>query len=99
MKADIFHAFVSLLKQTKPTPKLAASVAAANNGMDEDGAVTKLLNQVPAIIKAIHKLMKEKSVKTRQGCFHLLSELILVLPGCLAVHIPQLIPGIQFSLR
>ena len=42
--------------------------------------------------------MKEKSVKTRQGCFLILTELIGVLPGALAEHIPALIPGIQFSL-
>ena len=42
--------------------------------------------------------MKEKSIKTRQGCFALLTELILVLPGALAPHLDQIIPGIQFSL-
>ena len=31
-------------------------------------------------------------------CFSLLTELILVLPGALASHMLQLIPGIQFSL-
>jgi len=42
--------------------------------------------------------MKEKSIKTRQGCFSLLTELILVLSGTLATYMVQLIPGIQFSL-
>lgn len=42
--------------------------------------------------------MKEKSIKTRQDCFSLLKELILVLPGALTNHIPALIPGIQYSL-
>jgi hypothetical protein len=39
-----------------------------------------LQTQVPDIIKAIHKQLKEKSVKTRQGCFSLLTELVIVLP-------------------
>lgn len=42
--------------------------------------------------------MKEKSIKTRQDCFSLLKELVLVLPGALTNHIPALIPGIQYSL-
>lgn len=56
------------------------------------------MSQVPHLVKAVHKLMKERSVKTRQGCFTILTELISVLPGALADHIPALIPGIQFSL-
>ena len=50
------------------------------------------------IVKALHRQMKEKSIKTRQGCFALLTELILVLPGALASHMNLLVPGVQFSL-
>ena len=53
---------------------------------------------MPNIVKALHRQMKEKSIKTRQGCFSLLSELITVLPGALASHMPHLVPGVQFSL-
>lgn len=45
------------------------------------------------IVKALHKQMKEKSVKTRQCCFNMLTELVNVLPGALTQHIPVLIPG------
>ena len=62
-------------------------------GVDE-GPASKLMSQVPAIVKALHKLLKDRSVKTRQGCFHILTELIIVLPGALSQHIPALIPGI-----
>ena len=62
-------------------------------GVDE-GPASKLMSQVPAIVKALHKLLKDRSVKTRQGCFHILTELIIVLPGALSEHIPALIPGI-----
>ena len=61
-------------------------------------ALLILYLQVPNIVKAIHRQMKEKSIKTRQGCFALLTELIIVLPGALATHMDQIIPGIQFSL-
>jgi len=60
--------------------------------------VLLLQGQVPDIVKAIHKQLKEKSVKTRQGCFSLLTELVLVLPGALKDHLPMLVPGIQYAL-
>ena len=101
MKADIFHAYQALLKQTKPSTSASISVniAADPDRMEaEEGPVSLLQAQVPNIVKALHRQMKEKSIKTRQGCFSLLTELILVLPGSLATHMDQIIPGIQLSL-
>nr|CAG4646017.1 EOG090X00HY [Macrothrix elegans] len=97
VKADIFHAFIALLKQTKPT----------TGSFRDDGAVFAanqeiygmLMQQVPAIVKATAKQMKDKSLKTRQGVLALLTELVLVVPGCLSPHISQLIPGILFCLN
>lgn len=51
------------------------------------------VSQIPIIVKALHKQLKEKSVKTRQCCFNMLTELVNVLPGALTQHIPILIPG------
>jgi len=97
VKADIFHAYQALLRQTKPSSSV--NINQDPNSMDaEEGPVALLQSQVPNIVKALHRQMKEKSIKTRQGCFSLLTELILVLPGALATHMQQLIPGIQFSL-
>ena len=96
----------------------AFTVMHDQNSMEvsEDSPLTLLTNQVPSIVKAIHRLLKvgslqntelskdievlhlfvkDKSVKTRQGCFSLLSELVSVLPGALANHISAVIPGIQ----
>ncbi|CAG2231638.1 CAND1 [Mytilus edulis] len=93
VKADIFHAYITLLRQTRPT------MTSDPDAMDQDGGpVSMLQNQVPDIIKAIHKQLKEKSVKTRQGCFSLLTELVVVLPGALTDHLQALVPGIQYSL-
>lgn len=44
-------------------------------------------------MKALHRQLKEKSIKSRQGCFSLLTELAGVAPGVLGDHIPALIPG------
>ncbi|XP_054834133.1 cullin-associated NEDD8-dissociated protein 1-like isoform X1 [Eublepharis macularius] len=95
VKADIFCAYISLLKQTLP---IQSWLHASDEASKENIPLTMLQNQVPNIIKALHKQLKEKSVKSRQGCFTLLTELANVLPGCLADHIPALVPGIVFSL-
>uniref|UniRef100_A0A8C3AH20 Cullin-associated and neddylation-dissociated 1 n=1 Tax=Cyclopterus lumpus TaxID=8103 RepID=A0A8C3AH20_CYCLU len=84
VKADVFHAYLSLLKQTRPAQSCSVNVSPS---------------QVPMIVKALHKQLKEKSVKTRQCCFNMLTELVNVLPGALTAHIPVLIPGIIFSLN
>ncbi|KAJ7389385.1 Cullin-associated NEDD8-dissociated protein 1 [Desmophyllum pertusum] len=65
---------------------------------DDSGPVNLLTTQIQSIVRALHKQLREKSVKTRQGCFHLLLELVAVLPGALSDHISAIVPGIQFSL-
>ncbi|XP_071033153.1 cullin-associated NEDD8-dissociated protein 1 isoform X2 [Parasteatoda tepidariorum] len=96
VKVDIFHAYIALLRQTRP------SISTVNLGIEtmelEEGPVTLLKQQTPHIIKALHRHLREKSIKTRQGCFLVLTELVTVLPGALSEHMPALIPGIQFSL-
>uniref|UniRef100_A0A8B9BWE2 Cullin associated and neddylation dissociated 2 (putative) n=1 Tax=Anser brachyrhynchus TaxID=132585 RepID=A0A8B9BWE2_9AVES len=95
VKADIFSAYIALLKQTLPIQSWRHASDASGK---DDVPLTMLQNQVPNIVKALHKQLKEKSIKSRQGCFSLLTELANVLPGCLADHIPALVPGIVFSL-
>uniref|UniRef100_A0A4W4GHI8 TATA-binding protein interacting (TIP20) domain-containing protein n=1 Tax=Electrophorus electricus TaxID=8005 RepID=A0A4W4GHI8_ELEEL len=96
VKADVFHAYLSLLKQTRPAQSWLCDPDAMEQG---ETPLTMLQSQVPMIVKALHKQMKEKSVKTRQCCFNMLTELVNVLPGALTQHIPVLIPGIIFSLN
>ncbi|KAM8995332.1 cullin-associated NEDD8-dissociated protein 1-like isoform 1-T1 [Ara ararauna] len=96
VKADIFSAYIALLRQTLP---IQSWLHAADASGKDDVPLRMLQSQVPSIVKALHKQLKEKSVKSRQGCFSLLTELANVLPGCLADHVPALIPaGIVFSL-
>lgn len=95
VKSDIFHAYIALLKQTKPS-------VAANLDPDsmeqEEAPVYLLQQQVPLIVKGIQSQMKEKSIKTRQDCFQLLKELCNILPGALTFTTGDLIPGILYSL-
>lgn len=84
-----------MLRQTKP----ATGVSLDPDLMeDEEGPISLLQLQVPLIVKAVYRQMKEKSIKTRQDCLLLLKELVLVLPGALTNHMSALIPGIQYCL-
>uniref|UniRef100_A0A673GB93 Cullin-associated NEDD8-dissociated protein 1-like n=1 Tax=Sinocyclocheilus rhinocerous TaxID=307959 RepID=A0A673GB93_9TELE len=93
VKTDIFSAFVALLRQTRHPhgPTL-------DSGAKEEPAIYLLKKQVPTIVKALHRQLKEKSMRCRQSCFSLLTEMANVLPGQLGEHIPALIPGIIYSL-
>ncbi|XP_069499560.1 cullin-associated NEDD8-dissociated protein 1-like isoform X2 [Ambystoma mexicanum] len=95
VKADVFCAYITLLKQTRPAQRCHAASDTTGKG---DASITMLHNQVPSIVKALYKQFRDKRIKSRQGCFSLLTELANVLPGCLADHIPVLVPGILFSL-
>ncbi|KAL3278590.1 hypothetical protein HHI36_016135 [Cryptolaemus montrouzieri] len=95
VKSDIFHAYIALLKQTKPTVNLNVD---PNSMEHEEVPVYLLQKQVPVLVKGIQSQMREKSMKTRQDCFQLLRELCSALPGALAAHIGDLIQGILYSL-
>lgn len=99
VKADIFHAFITLLKNTRPA--VSGGLILDPNAMEaeaEGHPLRVLESQIPSIVSALHRQLKEKSIKTRQGAFQLLTELILVIPGALSPHVPMLIPGIEYSL-
>lgn len=93
VKTDIFSAFVALLRQTRrPHGPIL------DTGAKEEPAISLLKKQVPTVVKALHRQLKEKSMRCRQSCFSLLTEMANVLPGQLGEHIPALIPGIIYSL-
>ena len=45
------------------------------------------------MIKALQRQLKDRSIRARQGCFSLLTELAGILPGSLAQHMPVLVAG------
>lgn len=94
VKSDIFHAYIALLRITRPQDDLSNPDA-----MEQvPGPIQLLQEQVPDIVRHIQPLMREKSVKTRQDCFLLLRELLNALPGAFTNNFDQLMPGIQHSL-
>uniref|UniRef100_A0A2K6QRU0 Cullin associated and neddylation dissociated 2 (putative) n=1 Tax=Rhinopithecus roxellana TaxID=61622 RepID=A0A2K6QRU0_RHIRO len=95
VKADVFTAYIVLLRQTQP-PKgwLEAMEEPTQTGSN----LHMLRGQVPLVVKALQRQLKDRSIRVRQGCFSLLTELAGVLPGSLAEHMPVLVSGIIFSL-
>ncbi|XP_075430782.1 cullin-associated NEDD8-dissociated protein 1-like isoform X3 [Ascaphus truei] len=95
VKADIFSAYIALLRQTRSAQSWRQVSKMAGR---EDAPLSVLQSQVPSVVKSLHRLFRDKSVKSRQGCFAVLTELTIALPGCLSQHIPALVPGLLFSL-
>ncbi|KAK2091432.1 Cullin-associated NEDD8-dissociated protein 2 [Saguinus oedipus] len=103
VKADIFTAYIMLLRQTRP-PK--GWLEAMEEPTQTSSNLHMLRGQVPLVIKALQQQLKDRSLRARQGCFNLLTELAGILPGSLAEHMPVLVsgrldrpqPGIIFSL-
>jgi len=106
VKVDIFAAFIALVKHTCAVAsnapgqnQLAAVTGETAQPMDvEDSSIAKLLEQVPVIIKSLQRHLCDKSIRTRQCCYTLLSNLVVTIPGCLSDHLPALMSGIQYSL-
>ena len=99
VKADIFTAYRALLSITKPSS--SPQTGSENQEVMEvaDTPVSLLHGQITVIVKALHRQLKDKSVKTRQGCFSLLTALVTVLPGALDDHVGAIVPGILFCLK
>ncbi|CAK6435576.1 unnamed protein product [Pipistrellus nathusii] len=92
VKADVFVAYITLLRQTRPPKGWVEEPTQAGSSLH------MLREQVPLVIKALQRQLRDRSVRVRQGCFSLLSELAGILPGSLAEHMPVLVAGIVFSL-
>lgn len=99
VKVDIFAIYIALLRQTR------AIISNSENGAK---FLQILRNQVPDVVRSLDRQLKEKSVKTRQSCFQLLSELVSILPNALADpdqadskknFLNNIIPGIMYSLN
>uniref|UniRef100_A0A8D2DID2 Cullin associated and neddylation dissociated 2 (putative) n=1 Tax=Sciurus vulgaris TaxID=55149 RepID=A0A8D2DID2_SCIVU len=95
VKADVFGAYIVLLRQTRP-PK--GWLQAVEEPTQTGSNLHMLRGQVPLVIKALQRQLKDRSIKARQGCFSLLTELAGVLPGSLAEHMPVLVSGTIFSI-
>jgi cullin-associated NEDD8-dissociated protein 1 len=97
VKVDIFAAYQALLASTTP---FSRSQLSDLESMEVSESPLSLLHaQVPSIVRSLHKQMRDKSTKTRQSCFSLLTSLMSVLPGALDEHVGAIVPGILYSLN
>lgn len=54
---------------------------------------------MPSVIKAAVRQLKEKSVRTKQGVFAALQELVTAASDSIGAHTAQMMPGIQAALN
>ena len=77
----------------------AAQVATAPKNEAEPSAAELLAADVPALLRATARQLKEKSAKTRAGAFTVLRELLLALPSAVSGHVPLSLPGVLAALN
>ena len=93
VKDDIFQAFIVLLRQTKV---FIGSSSLSGDSMECTASPASVLQSlVPAILREFRKMFKSPSMKTRQGVFMVLNDLVITLPGCLSDHFSTVVPGIE----
>lgn len=77
---------------------LQVEVVARRSG-EADGPAAQLKADIPAIVRAIARQLRDKSVKAKSGVFQLLKELVTAQPNAVAAEMEQLVPGIAAALE
>lgn len=67
--------------------------------VDRQDQASQLAADVPGILKAASKSLRDKSVKIRAGVFQVLKELVIAVPSSFTQEIDQLMPGIIAALK
>lgn len=113
VKGDIFHCFNTILHQTKTASahhqqqqnqSIYSSMHDDEDSMDTDGQtnrntyVSPLAEYVPAIVRALAKIMKDKDTKNREGSLVVLTNLVQIQRNILAEHIDIIVPNTLYSL-
>jgi len=101
VKMDVFATFNDLLVQVANTRhvELSCDAMAVDGAESLSPAGAALLCEVPRLVKAISKQLKEKAIKTRVAAFSCMRQLVVSLPGCLAEHAALLVPGVERALK
>jgi len=101
VKMDVFSTFNDVLQQVSASRTAVEAINSDSMVVDIDTSspAHMLLAEVPRIVKAASRQLKEKSVKTRVAVFNCLRNLVSTLPGCLSDHAAILVPGIDKALK
>ncbi|MFH4982023.1 hypothetical protein AB6A40_008732 [Gnathostoma spinigerum] len=79
--------------------KVGGAVLSRNSVTDEQLAILRGLDeQIPPLVKAVNKQLKTKTLKTKQCCFVLLTQLLRAYPGALSDQLHSLILGVQSAM-
>jgi len=79
---------------------LQVGVAAKRSDGDNGAAALgQLRSDVPAVLRAAAKQLREKPIKTRMGAFGVLRDLVLVMPEAVTTDPGLLVPGIVNALN
>ncbi|CAF1035513.1 unnamed protein product [Didymodactylos carnosus] len=111
VKGDIFHCFNTILQQTKAYYSHSAtneqlSIEPTDDSMDTDvvsdekdqNPIVQLKYYIPAIVKSLSKIMKDKNTKNRENAFIVLTNLVHVQHNLLSEHIDVILPNTSYSL-
>jgi len=86
---------------TKPCAHTVQVGVAAKRSDGDNGAAAlgQLRSDVPAVLRAAAKQLREKPIKTRMGAFGVLRDLVLVMPEAVTTDPGLLVPGIINALN
>ena len=73
--------------------------AKRSDGDNGAAALGQLRSDVPAVLRAAAKQLREKPIKTRMGAFGVLRELVLVMPEAVTTDPGLMVPGIVNALN
>lgn len=93
----VSQVYTSSSSDDSPCIEVSSATDAMDSGPRPCAALLDL--EVPRIVKAASRQLKEKSPKTRIAVFHCLRQLVSTLPGCLVAHASTLVPGLEKALK
>uniref|UniRef100_A0A9J2Q9E8 TATA-binding protein interacting (TIP20) domain-containing protein n=1 Tax=Ascaris lumbricoides TaxID=6252 RepID=A0A9J2Q9E8_ASCLU len=81
------------------TVRIGGAILLKSAASHEQIAVLEALDaQVPMLVKAINKQLKTKTLKTKQCCFILLTQLLRAYPGALSDQLHLLVSGVASAM-
>lgn len=107
VRCDLFNVYLCILQQTKSIVNVQTLNLIDDKHEntlnyeinDKDYEIIQLLKkQIPVLLKSVQKLLKDKSIKSRQCVYLILTQICTIIPNGLSSYISTLINGVQYSL-
>ena len=88
VRMDVINVYGTLVRQSRP-------FVSQQQGSTIDNY---LMNAIPSVVAGLMRHLQDRRVKTRPSALGLLTELTQTRRGCLAQHLPKLIPAVVNAL-